>query len=61
MRIGAAMALLAALAFTGAGCSRGELFRQYEYEEEIYLALDGSATVYVNTSVAALDARWRRR
>ena len=56
MRIGAAMALLAALAFTGAGCSRGELFRQYEYEEEIYLALDGSATVYVNTSVAALDA-----
>jgi hypothetical protein len=56
MRIGAAMALLAALAFTGAACSRGELFRQYEYEEEIYLALDGSATVYVNTSVAALDA-----
>ena len=46
--------LLAAL--LAAGCSRGELFRQYEYEEESYLALDGSATVYVNTSVAALDA-----
>jgi len=48
--------LLAAAVLTVAGCSRGELFRQYEYEEEIYLALDGSATVYVNTSVAALDA-----
>ena len=32
------------------------VFRQYEYEEDIYLSLDGSATVYVNTSVAALDA-----
>jgi hypothetical protein len=30
--------------------------RQYEYEEEIYLSLDGSATVYVNASVAALAA-----
>jgi len=32
------------------------LFRQYEYEEEIYLSLDGSATVYVNSSLAALNA-----
>ena len=48
--------LLAALVLTVTSCSRGELFRQYEYEEEIYLSLDGSATVYVNTSVAALDA-----
>jgi hypothetical protein len=32
------------------------LFRQYEYEEEVYLSLDGTATVYVNTSVAALNA-----
>ena len=30
--------------------------RQYEYEEEIYLALDGTATVYVNGSVPALVA-----
>jgi len=44
------------LVLTATSCSRGELFRQYEYEEEIYLSLDGSATVYVNTSVAALDA-----
>jgi hypothetical protein len=32
------------------------IFRQYEYEEEVYLSLDGTATVYVNTSIAALNA-----
>jgi hypothetical protein len=32
------------------------LFRQYEYEEELYLSLDGTATVYVNSSLAALNA-----
>ncbi len=31
-------------------------FRQYEYEEEVYLSLDGRATVYVNSSLAALNA-----
>ena len=36
-------------------CS-GVLRKEYEYEEELYLALDGSATVYVNSSVAALIA-----
>jgi hypothetical protein len=56
MRIGAAMALVAALTLAGAACSRSELFRQYEYEEDVYLSLDGSAIVYVNSSVAALDA-----
>jgi hypothetical protein len=40
-----------------AGCSRSGVFRpDYEYEEEIYLALDGSATINVNASVAALVA-----
>jgi hypothetical protein len=39
------------------GCRMGSgFFRQYEYEEEIYLSLDGSATVYLNSSIAALDA-----
>jgi hypothetical protein len=56
MRIGAAMALLAALTLATAGCRGNELFRQYEYEEDVYLSLDGSATVYVNASVPALDA-----
>jgi len=32
------------------------LSRKYEYEEEIFLALDGSASVYVNASVPALVA-----
>lgn len=51
MRVGLAMLLLVA----EIGCGRG-LFRQYEYEEDVYLSLDGSATVYVNSSLAALNA-----
>ena len=50
------MLLALALAVTNAACGGTSLFRQYEYEEELYVSLDGSATVYVNTSVAALDA-----
>jgi len=34
----------------------GVLRKQHEYEEELYLGLDGSATLYVNSSVAALVA-----
>jgi hypothetical protein len=34
----------------------GVIARKYEYEEEVFLALDGSATVYVNASVPALVA-----
>ena len=37
-------------------CAASGLFKQYEYEEDTYLSLDGSATVYVNTSIAALNA-----
>jgi hypothetical protein len=37
-------------------CGVNPLSRKYEYEEEIYLALDGSATVYVNAAVPALVA-----
>jgi hypothetical protein len=38
-----------------AGC--GEVLKQqHEYEEELYLALDGSATLNLNSSVAALVA-----
>jgi hypothetical protein len=46
--------LVVALAIAGS-CQRS-IFRQYEYEEEIYLKLDGSATVVVNASIAALVA-----
>ena len=39
-----------------AACGGGVLTREYEYEEELYLALDGSATLNVNASVASLVA-----
>jgi len=48
--------VLAVVVMAAVSCSSGGLFRQYEYEEDIYLALDGTATVYVNSSVAAIDA-----
>lgn len=45
------------LILSQAGCGGASaLFRQYEYDEEIYLSLDGKATVYVNGSLAALNA-----
>ena len=58
MRFGAAasLAALVCAALASAACGNGGLFRQYEYEEDVYLSLDGSATVYVNSSLAALDA-----
>jgi hypothetical protein len=48
--------LLAGCLAMASGCRGGGLLRQYEYDEDIYLALDGSATVYVNGSLAALAA-----
>jgi len=54
MRAFAALLLVAA---TTVACGGNiGLFRQYEYEEDMYLSLDGTATLYVNTSIAALDA-----
>ena len=50
-----AVALLCALA--ASACGARSLFRpKPEYEEEIYLALDGTATVNVNASIASLVA-----
>ena len=55
MRIRSAVALLAVLVLSA--CSGGGgLFKAYEYEEEMYLSLDGTATLYVNSSVPALNA-----
>jgi hypothetical protein len=51
-----ALYALATLVTVSACSVTPSLFRQYEYEEEIYLSLDGSATVYVNSSLAALNA-----
>lgn len=47
--------LLVSFAAATAGCRSG-LFRQFEDHEDIYLSLDGSATVYVNGSLPALRA-----
>ncbi len=49
----AALVLLSVLLSTACGRL---LKKDYEYEEELYLALDGSATLNVNASVASLAA-----
>jgi hypothetical protein len=43
-------------ALVAAACNVRLLGKQYEYEEDVYLALDGSATVVVNASIPALVA-----
>lgn len=53
MRLALAVVLLSVLASLACG---NVIARKYEYEEEIFLELDGSATVYVNASVPALVA-----
>jgi hypothetical protein len=53
VRLALALVLLSVLA--SLGCSN-VIARKYEYEEEIFLELDGSATLYVNASVPALVA-----
>lgn len=51
--LGVSVVLLVVVSACG---SSATLFRQYEYEEEVYLSLDGTATVYVNSSLPALNA-----
>ena len=53
MRTALALVLIAVL--LSLACAN-VIARKYEYEEEVFLALDGSATVYVNASVPALVA-----
>ncbi len=53
MRLAFALVLVTVLLSIACG---NIIARKYEYEEEIYLALDGSATIYVNASVPALVA-----
>lgn len=49
-------AILVGVLCLSLACRGGRLLRQYEYEEDVYLDLDGSATVIVNASVPALIA-----
>ena len=46
---------LVCVAAAACNTTGGGVFRQYEYEEEMYLSLDGRATIYVNGSIAALN------
>ena len=55
LRAGALYALTMLVVMSSCG-GTASLFRQYEYEEEIYLSLDGAATVYVHSSLPALNA-----
>ncbi|HMB81396.1 MAG TPA: hypothetical protein VKI43_15060 [Vicinamibacterales bacterium] len=56
LRVRVLCALCVLFVSSACGGTARRLFRQYEYEEEIYLSLDGSATVYVNSSLPALNA-----
>lgn len=47
--------LTLAIAASSSACGT-RIVRQYEYEEDLFLALDGAATLYVNASVPALVA-----
>lgn len=50
------LAVMLVLSIAAAGCGASEFVKQFEYEEDITLALDGSATVIVNASIPALVA-----
>jgi hypothetical protein len=56
LRAAACALLTCAVAFAVQACSSGIFGRQYEYEEDVTLSLDGSATVVVNASLASLVA-----
>ena len=50
----AAIAAATLLAAGVSACAGSDLVRHYEYDEDITLSVDGSATVYVNASIPAL-------
>lgn len=53
----AAFGLIVALLLASAACGGGRIFgKTYEYEEDLYVATDGTATLIVNASIPALVA-----
>ena len=56
MRSRARRAAATLLLLSSTACSGLSLGRQYEYEEQLYLDVDGSAVVVVDSSIAALVA-----
>ena len=55
-RAGTIALVIALIAGASAACGRGVFSKVYEYEEDVYLSLDGSAEIVVNASIAALVA-----
>jgi hypothetical protein len=55
-RLRAAIAAITLAAAAAACGGRSPLGSEYEYEEDLTLSMDGSATIVVNASVVALDA-----
>jgi hypothetical protein len=55
-RAGTIALVIALIAGATAACGRGVFGKVYEYEEDVYLSLDGSAEIVVNASIAALVA-----
>jgi len=53
LRTGCVLAVVVIALFGVSGCT-GDLLRFYEYEEEVYIDVDGGAVVNVNASVASL-------
>jgi len=49
-----ALVVATALAAALPACGERGLVKYYEYDEDIYLSVDGSATIYLNASVPAL-------
>jgi len=56
IRAGLIVLVMAVLAVAPgfSACGGTGLVRQYEYDEDIYLSVDGSATIYINASIPAL-------
>jgi hypothetical protein len=52
----AALSIVLIAAGTAMACGGGLFNKQYEYEEDLYLATDGSADLIVNASIPALVA-----
>src|SRR3954469_21664255 len=55
-RMRAALLAIVLATVTAACAGRSPLGPEYEYEEDLTLSMDGSATLVVNASIAALDA-----
>ena len=53
-RVVCALVLVLVSAMLAASCSNPVFGRQFEYEEEVFLSLDGSVTVVVNASIPAM-------